>query len=530
MSYKQKSLILYILLFVFLIAMFTQKQSFHVDEVWSYGLANYDGNAYMQVEDGKQYNGEELYHRYMTVQEGQRFDYSKVWENQRNDNHPVLFYLLLHTISSFFPGKFSLWFGAAINIVFALVLLLYVRKLLLLLTHSRQVQTMCSLAFVTTYGIVNAMFFIRMYVMVMALQTMLSYLCLLLLEQEKGNDIPEDLETHSKWFTLYSIFAVTYFSALTHYYCIVYAVFLTLTLLVALLFQKRWKTALQLFGTQALAGLLALVTFPAMLERVFGGDRGAQSMENLKSFEGGEEGRLSLFLSFINKELFGGLALLVLGLCAVLLLYSLFAKKKVKTRALSFRGSLVLLFPVLVYFFVIELTAPLQVSRYLYPLYPVIFVLVVAWLGVLLEVVFPNRQKLAAVILAVTLFLTVVSSYFNRTERRYFEYLYPEAKVYLSTAAEYQNCNCLFIYHWTYEVMTSYKELSQYRSVTFLRDTELDQLDDLAVAKDKELIVRTVNIQDWYETTGVVMEHYSQFTNAEQLFRYAPDGITSILT
>ncbi|MBQ8470014.1 MAG: hypothetical protein IJ547_05410, partial [Clostridia bacterium] len=69
-----------------------------------------------------------------------------------------------------------------------------------------------------------------------------------------------------------------------------------------------------------------------------------------------------------------------------------------------------------------------------------------------------------------------------------------------------------------------------YRSVTFLRDTELDQLDDLAVAKDKELIVRTVNIQDWYETTVVVMEHYSQFTKAEQLFRYAPDGITSILT
>lgn len=530
MTYKQKSLIFYVIFLVFLVAMFTQKQSFHVDELWSYGLANYEGNAVMEVTDGVKYDDPEApFLNYLAVKDGQRFDYSKVWENQRNDNHPVLFYVLLHTISSFFPGKFSLWFGAVINIAFALVLLLYVRKLLLQLTHSRSVQTIGTLAFLATYGIVNSLFFIRMYVMVMALQTMLSYLCLLLLEEERGSPIPEDLTTHSKWFTLYCIFAVTYFSALTHYYCIVYAVFLTLAVIVLLLCRKDWKTALQITGAQLLSGLLALATFPSMLERVFGGDRGAQSMENLQSYDS-DSGRLQLFFEYMNKELFGGLILLILIPCALGLILYYVKRHKSGDRTFSMSYYLVLLFPVVVYFAVIVMTAPLRVSRYLYPLYPIIFVLAVALFGMLLEYVLPGRKQITSIVLTMVLCLTVFQSFHNLTGRRFLEYLYPEAPTYLSVAADYSDCDCLYIYHYPHDLMTSYKEVCHYKSVTFVPLDRLDMLEDLEIANNDKLILRSVEAGDGKYVVGKVLEAYPQFTRAERLFYYSPDGVTSILT
>ena len=55
---------------------------------------------------------------YFTVQRGHEFDYATVWKNQSEDVHPPLYYVFVHTISSFFPGSFSKWFGLAVNILF----------------------------------------------------------------------------------------------------------------------------------------------------------------------------------------------------------------------------------------------------------------------------------------------------------------------------------------------------------------------------------------------------------------------------
>ena len=116
MSRALKALPLYLAFLLIIVFLFTLKTNYFVDELWSYGLANNNDSHIMLVESGKTYeNPEEPFLNWMTVQHGQRFDYAKVWRNQANDNHPVLFYLLLHTICSFFPGQFSKWFGWYVN-------------------------------------------------------------------------------------------------------------------------------------------------------------------------------------------------------------------------------------------------------------------------------------------------------------------------------------------------------------------------------------------------------------------------------
>ena len=99
MSRALKSIPIYLAFILIIVFLFSLKTNYFVDELWSYGLANNDDSHIMLVEAGKTYEDpEEPFLEWMTVKEGHRFDYAKVWRNQGNDNHPILYYTLLHTI------------------------------------------------------------------------------------------------------------------------------------------------------------------------------------------------------------------------------------------------------------------------------------------------------------------------------------------------------------------------------------------------------------------------------------------------
>ena len=93
------------------------KQGFHSDEVWSYGFANSVESKELDIaNDGtslmNRWRDSEDFRRYITVEEDQRFRYDAVLYNTNNDYNPPLQLLILHTICSFFPGKFSWYFWA----------------------------------------------------------------------------------------------------------------------------------------------------------------------------------------------------------------------------------------------------------------------------------------------------------------------------------------------------------------------------------------------------------------------------------
>ena len=54
---------------------------------------------------------------YITVDERDSFNYLSVYFNVKDDPHPPLYYLLLHTVSSLFQGKVEPVMGCAINIL-----------------------------------------------------------------------------------------------------------------------------------------------------------------------------------------------------------------------------------------------------------------------------------------------------------------------------------------------------------------------------------------------------------------------------
>lgn len=118
-----------------------QKSGFHADEYYSYysteltkGL-NVPENGWMQHDD---------YYDEFRVLKGEGFRYGLVKQVQSWDVHPPMYYWVLHTVCSLFPGTFTKWTGLGINLVFhgiSLWLIMYLTQLLLTAIDNR-----CSVA------------------------------------------------------------------------------------------------------------------------------------------------------------------------------------------------------------------------------------------------------------------------------------------------------------------------------------------------------------------------------------------------
>lgn len=171
----------------------TQTTGWHSDEIWSYGLANsyYDPYIYMTPEQDYYKNVDEwitgdTFRDYLTVDENHRFAYGSVTYNMKQDMHPPLFFWLLHTICSFFPGQFSRWYGYAINFVAFIFIQIY----LYLLAKKLLKDDLAALVVVFLFGFsnmaLNNILFVRQYSLVTLFGLMMMYYHVKLLESVKA--------------------------------------------------------------------------------------------------------------------------------------------------------------------------------------------------------------------------------------------------------------------------------------------------------------------------------------------------------
>lgn len=286
-QHKRKAYLLLLLIIIvcncLMLLIFAGKKDFHIDEVWSYSLSNSykkpflyywqigtgeigsetrnyklsegEENPILIDKDNKfyeQWHSGEEFHNYLTVQEGERFNYSNVYYNQTCDVHPPLYYFLLHTVCSFFPDGFSKWYAAVINLFF------YSLSLIALFFLGRQVFKSDKKALLAAAvwglsraGLSNAAF-LRMYMVMAFFTILLAYFHMRLIENYK-----------LKYVAL--IFAVNLAGFLTQYYFYIFSFFITASVCIYLLFKKRIKQLL-IYAFTVLASVgAALLVFPATL-------------------------------------------------------------------------------------------------------------------------------------------------------------------------------------------------------------------------------------------------------------------------
>ena len=142
-----------------------QKESWHLDELYTQGLSNSLYKPFINEDDMLEWKTPEFYLDYLTVQKDERFAYGSVFYNQSQDVHPPLYYVFIHTVSSFTPDTFSKWYGIGLNLA------IFIGLILLLFIFSKEysgngtIALLVCAAFGFSAGSMGNLMFLRMYVM-----------------------------------------------------------------------------------------------------------------------------------------------------------------------------------------------------------------------------------------------------------------------------------------------------------------------------------------------------------------------------
>ncbi len=508
---SKRSLLCYTLFVAMCVFIILLKKQMHVDEYISYGSANHIGNLHIDVEDCKTYTlSDTPFLRYMAADRQDRFNYRNVWQNQAADVHPPLYYTILHTICSLFPGTFSFWYAGAVNIVFGVMTLYVLRRLLRAFCGNDAPVNLLSATYIVSAGVMSSISFFRMYVMAMFFVTLIS-LCFV---EAVGKPL------HARFYG--AIAAVSVLGALTHYYFIVYLVLICIVFGIDLLLCRKYKE-LGLFAvSMAGAGGLSIAIFPPMLRHIFSGYRGKESIDNLlvPSLENYLP-RLRAFWDYISTELFGGSAPFILLTAAVIALSGISflktrkisaRKKPTDSRASLFKWIL-LAVPASLYFLLVSRMAVYVADRYLFPIYAVVLCLFTS-------MVYLSFRKITNVISAAdlaTLLLcgvVILCSWKNTT----WNYIYRNEGARFKELEKYRETDCIIVYDHRWKTESTFLEASIYNSVTFFPLADPELIDTFELSPDS-LIVLAVGDND--EIIRLVSDKFPQLDQHIEAGSYA---------
>ena len=503
-----------------MVLVIANKENYHVDELWSYGLSNNIGSIYMSVEDGITYKPASApYDDFLTVSADQGLNIANVWENQKNDVHPPLYYLLIHIISFICAGGgFSKWIAGGINIIFALLTLCVYRKIVWILSkRSQNVLLFATLAFVLSTGVLAAISFFRMYIIAMFWITSFTYILL------KKLDKPEN-DSCNFYFLEFSIAVL---GALTHYYCIIYIVLISITFCIIQIIDKQFKSIAKYVLTGVGSGLTAYIIFPAMIDHMFRGGRGLEAINNLSSGTSEFIQRLMQYSSLLNREFFAGLLGYMLLFTLLVFIFYNSEKYLLKCEGIPFdttakqitiKELFLILVPCSAYFIFVSKSAPYFTTRYMVPIYAVLFSAVFTIIGVFFEhAIFEKRQRFIIISLFLSIF--IMNSWKSQT----WDTLYKESNTLINWSKNHSDLDCIYINDGVkWKLQSSFLEVRNYSSVTFLQQNQLGMLSDLGISHKDQMVVLIIP-ENRDEILQNIKDVYPQLTSHKEIgsFGYA---------
>lgn len=357
------------------------------DEAWTFNLAN----SYFEpfLGDASKYYDKWLdsnfWNQAVTVSPEHRFSLKSVFYNQSQDVHPPFYYVIIHIICSFFPGKFNKWFGIVPNILFFVVSQFVIFTTIKRLFSKKCIALSISIFYGFSWGTINNVLYIRMYAL-LSLFAVISYAFHLILLNKMT----------SKCYIC--ILITSFFGILTQYYFIIYEFFLSFGFCIILLTRKKYKELFFYILGFILLAVVVILFYPPIIDQLFGkiGNQGQAAFNNLLSSNFLQ--RIFAFIHVLSNDLFGSHILWVIAIILFLLICSiyityhinitnkvnkhqdgiLFCKIQRNHKCKIYYIDLCMIYSLFCcvgYFFVVSKIAPFFVSRYIVIIYPQIVIL-----------------------------------------------------------------------------------------------------------------------------------------------------------
>lgn len=275
-----------------------KKKNYHSDELFSYGLANSyyqpflnaNDHAGLEVINNNQWLPGNVINDYLSVDEEHRFAYDSVYYNNSKDVHPPFYYMVLHTICSFFPDVYTEWFGFGLNLVLFVLSQMLIYLIVKKMTNMEFPALMAVILYGFNQGGIDTYIFIRMYAMSTFFLLMCIYLHVLLLKSEKKKNK-----------IMVCLCLVTFFGGMTHYYYLIAAGTVSACFCVYYLIKKQYKFLAQ-YAILLLASVAAvIIVYPYALTQLFR----FEGTHDVSSSYGGFWFEWRYILSYAASELLG---------------------------------------------------------------------------------------------------------------------------------------------------------------------------------------------------------------------------------
>jgi len=361
-----------------------QKEYLHIDEAFSMGLTNYD-HIKLQDTEGfyNTWHDGEYFKDYLIVNEDEKFDFSPVYENQKNDVHPPFYYLLLRLAMEFHVGEFSMWSGIILNIVIyvfvTIFMYLIMKKILEDEKHCIEKSAIfASVSSLVISSITNVMY-IRMYALSALNVLITTYLHIKLFDSK---------ETNFK--LLFAIGFSALIGSLTHYYYLFYLGILFIMFVIKYIKEKRYKELRSYFFTMVIAAVFSLLIFPYSIKHLFFGYRGQGALSNMLNVSEFIKS-IGRYLLIINRYTFNNLLFIFLFVILIIVIY----KKKSKIKLIENTNKYIkfMIIPALVYFILVAISSPWKELRYIMPICAIIFIIVFYYLNELISNIIEENVK-----------------------------------------------------------------------------------------------------------------------------------------
>lgn len=429
---KKHAMAAVVILICLLVGIFfgTQKSGMFIDEIYTYGLSNGYYTPFIRTAmDGdmtdKVLTGEALY-AYLTVGEEDAFALDSVYDNQTQDVHPPLYYMLLHIVSSLCPGVFSKWLGLSLNLVLFAALLVLLYMLAYRLMKNTTAAAVTVLLYALSHSGLSTVVMIRMYILMTLLTVVLAYLILRLCEQER-------------WYWYPGIGAAIFAGLFTQYYFVIYAFFVCAAYVIYALCKKKYRPMLVFAGSVLLAVAAFVLAYPAVLTHMTANQlvSGSNAVENVTNIGGW----ISRILQYFNAVRTGLTMAIAVGAAGVLLVLVRFKKigQAIQEEPAGLTHGCVLLIPAFAAFVVVAIISPVFTVRYLYNVLP-LFALTAGYvLSLTVRTLKEKHARWVTFLVPVLALLMLV-----KVVQTPPDYLYPEHAQYNELLAAYQDSPCVY--------------------------------------------------------------------------------------
>lgn len=477
-----------------------QKEGLHTDEVLSFGLANSSSYPLLSgITDGWM-SSNEFFTNYLTVVDGETFDFGNVYLNQTSDVHPPFFYFLLHIVSSLFPNQFSIWFGIGINLFFVVGvnLLVFLISKMISKTNGIALSTMIFYGF--SIAAVSMVIFVRMY-------TILTFFCMLLVYFVLR--LCNNFGTLSNKIAYYGILTTTFFGFFTHYYYLIFAFGVSVAYIIYMFVKNRknhfFKSIFEYIFALAFGFIINIAVYPTSIDHILNSNRGVASIDAFISFYD-KLSNLVVGFGIVSTTMFIHYYFFIPFLIIAIFLY---INKKIKAKDLKnsfvrnsqFYG---IFLATVIYFVLISIIAPYIIVRYQLVIYPAIAILFVISLNFVISTFIKKEKSKNLLLIAMSALIAINGFIFSNVV-----YLYEGEGEITSYLEQLENTNAITIgLRW--QLAECLLDFEHYDNLAIIEYSS-ESFEDIFYSSDftNDLIIYYANDLDSTEYEEYIFSYYN---------------------